>query len=802
MRKVTAGAKIHERIQIKVRASRSASIYELTFTLRFKQVYFIDGSSPESIQTDFINLVRSSDPNVPAFFEDAMNFLCNPENFEWLLVYDNVDDVNLELNDFLPQCSHGFIILTTRNALLGAYASNGFHIELNVMHEKEAVKAIMNSAKLPDSAVNSDPIVDIANELGCLPGALVQAGSYMFKSKCTPAGYLQRLRDHKTELMRRPTSDPQKYSAYAAFDLSYECLSPMAQSLLLLLSFFHHVDFPMEAIHQAAEVEFRHDPFTFEERDNRFEECVKFLLSTFCTVGAGKPVFSILTIDEINEELQSYSLASITSTPISALIRIHPLIHSWASSRVPVERQDVMRSAAVRLMASAAKERRLAVYMTPHITSILSKDTGNTLSFNDRAIFGEVMRIARRTGNAQEIWESIYRSIVGTDGDDMQPEDHRIETIDAMAYLANTYRGQIHHSKAEGLKEKVLECRRLHLGETHLSTLEAMASLANTRRWRGRFNEAESLETQVLESRKLQLGENHPDTLQIMSNLAHTYFLQGRISDAEAMNKQVLDARKVLLPASDPAILQAKSNLAHSYMAQGRYSDAEILQDEVLEERTKALGISHPETLTAMKNIAFTYRSQRHYDKAVALQKTVLDERRKMFGETHQDTFEAMRNLAATYRLQGRHVMNGAMRVDGTADSESSLNEVKEATRRFKGLHAESEKLQRQVLIGKETVLGENHLDTIKAIFDLATTCGALGRISEAEELHEKVYLMRKSQLGETHQDTLQSLSALAYIKCARGHYSEAKLMQKRVVVGMDQKNIKWMQDMERIGFR
>ncbi|PVG02351.1 hypothetical protein CPB86DRAFT_725334 [Serendipita vermifera] len=769
------------------------------FKSRFKKVYFVDGSSQESIQIDLINLMRSSEANCPTTFEDSLNLLCDPDNCEWLLVYDNVDDINLELVDLLPQCSHGFIIITTRNALLGPFASKEeFHIELDVMSENEAVQVIMSSARLRDLE-NKEPVLAIANELGCLPGALVQAGSYMLRSKCSPAGYLQRLRDHKTELMRRPTGDPQKYSAYAAFDLSYECLSATAQSLLLMLSFFHHVDFPMEAIHQAAEVQFRHDPFTLEERDTRFEESVQFLLNTFCTIDAGTPMFSIMTIDMVNDELQSYSLASVTSTPITALIRIHPLIHSWASSRVSTEKREVMKSAAVRLMASAAKERRLAVYMTSHINSLLSRDLGNTVSFNDRAIFGEVMRIARRTRNAQEIWENIYRAILDREQDNMQPEEYKPGIIDVMAYLANTYRGQIHHSKAEVLKEKVLECRRLHLGETHLDTLEAMMRLANTRRWQGRFTDAESLEKQVLESRKLQLGESHADTLHVMSNLAHTYYFQGRYSDSETLNKQVLDTKTLSLEPDHPEILQAKSNLAHTYTAQCRYSEAEALQTEVLKERMKALGEDHLDTAIAMKNVAFTYRVQRRYDEAMALQRRVLGARTKILGDGHADTLEAMKNLAATYRLQGRHAMNNAMRIDETVEIVGSSREIME---RFKDLHAESEKLQRQVLMGKEVLLGKTHLDTIKAMFDLATTCSALGRLSEAEELHQKVYDMRKDQLGEVHHDTLQSLSALAYIRCTQGQYSEARLMQRRVLEGMDEKNMKWIRDMKRIGFR
>lgn len=54
-------------------------------------------------------------------WEDSMNWLVRTRNC-WLLVLDNADDVELDLKPFLPPCSHGNIIITTRNEHLQSYA--------------------------------------------------------------------------------------------------------------------------------------------------------------------------------------------------------------------------------------------------------------------------------------------------------------------------------------------------------------------------------------------------------------------------------------------------------------------------------------------------------------------------------------------------------------------------------------------------------------------------------------------------------------------------------------------------------
>jgi hypothetical protein len=45
-------------------------------------------------------------------------------NEEWLLFIDNADDPSLNLGDYFPQCSHGYIIVTSRNSETRIHAPN------------------------------------------------------------------------------------------------------------------------------------------------------------------------------------------------------------------------------------------------------------------------------------------------------------------------------------------------------------------------------------------------------------------------------------------------------------------------------------------------------------------------------------------------------------------------------------------------------------------------------------------------------------------------------------------------------
>jgi hypothetical protein len=66
--------------------------------------------------------------------------------------YDNTDDPKLNLNSFLPQCSHGNIIITTRNPGLCVYA--GAQSAVSDIEKDDAMALLLKSAAQNISPAN------------------------------------------------------------------------------------------------------------------------------------------------------------------------------------------------------------------------------------------------------------------------------------------------------------------------------------------------------------------------------------------------------------------------------------------------------------------------------------------------------------------------------------------------------------------------------------------------------------------------------------------------------------------------
>jgi hypothetical protein len=100
--------------------------------------------------------------NVGNTSEDALKWLANQRE-DWLLFYDNTDDPKINLNGFLPQCTHGNIIITTRNPGLCVYA--GANYAVSDMGETDAVELLLKSAaqeSLPAKAKIAAKIVKVS----------------------------------------------------------------------------------------------------------------------------------------------------------------------------------------------------------------------------------------------------------------------------------------------------------------------------------------------------------------------------------------------------------------------------------------------------------------------------------------------------------------------------------------------------------------------------------------------------------------------------------------------------------------
>ncbi|KIM23149.1 hypothetical protein M408DRAFT_28157 [Serendipita vermifera MAFF 305830] len=96
------------------------------YRTRFTFVLFIDASSLTTIQAGFISRMSGIDERFGRMntTEILNNFadLSNVISPNWLIILDNVDDPELPLKDFTPQCNHGSILITTRGPSLASLA--------------------------------------------------------------------------------------------------------------------------------------------------------------------------------------------------------------------------------------------------------------------------------------------------------------------------------------------------------------------------------------------------------------------------------------------------------------------------------------------------------------------------------------------------------------------------------------------------------------------------------------------------------------------------------------------------------
>jgi tetratricopeptide (TPR) repeat protein len=100
------------------------------------------------------------------------------------------------------------------------------------------------------------------------------------------------------------------------------------------------------------------------------------------------------------------------------------------------------------------------------------------------------------------------------------------------------------------------------------------------------------------------------------------------------------------------------------------------------------------------------------------------------------------------------------------------------------GKYKESEKLHRQVLKGREKVVGTKHPDTLASINNLAGVLRKQASYKEAEKLYRRALEKRKKLLGLEHPDTLTSFNNLASVLRYQEKFAEAADMHQRAWFG------------------
>ncbi|KAG9232660.1 hypothetical protein BJ875DRAFT_514103 [Amylocarpus encephaloides] len=656
------------------------------------------------------------------------DFLGSKDGGQWLLVYDNADDmdpwfhnskdehITRCLVDYLPKSTQGAIVFTTRDRKIAVKLARQNVVDVPLIDESTARQLLRNCLVDQRLLEPLDKSTALLQQLTFLPLAIIQAAAYINANGIGTTDYLSLLNDQEEEVIDLLSEDFEDDGRYRGIK------NPVATTWLI----------------------------SFEQIRRRHPLVAEYLSFMACIESKDVPQ-SLLPpslsrkkeVDTIST-LDAYSF--IIRRPADVALDIHRLVH--------LAMRNWLREENLLTQWSEKAIMRLAEVFPSH-------------DYQNRSIWKKYLTHTKYALDSDII------------------DKHGEYRIDLARKFGMCLYSDGRWNEAENLDMLVMETRKRVLGQEHPDTLTSIANLASTYRNQGRWNEAENLDILVMETRKRVLGQEHPDILTSIANLASTYLNQGRWKEAEDLFVLVIETRKRVLGQEHPDTLTSIANLASIYLNQGRWKEAEDLFMLVIETSSKVLGQEHPNTLTSMANLAVIYRKQGRWKEAEDLFILVIETRKRVLGQEHLGTLTSMWNLASIYQNQGRWkeaedlfilVIKTMKRVLGqehpdTLTSIANLASIYLNQGRWK----EAEDLFMLVIETSSKALGQEHPNTLTSMANLAVIYRKQGRWKEAEDLFILVIETRKRVLGQEHLGTLTSMWNLASIYQNQGRWKEAE---------------------------
>jgi tetratricopeptide (TPR) repeat protein len=467
---------------------------------------------------------------------------------------------------------------------------------MDVMSEEEAVAALLSAAIPKPKKPTMDEVamsVRIVEELGYLPVAIIQAGSFIRQRKCFP-DYIHRLRANRLKLLRTPATaqrDKHSHSVYATLETTKLALPDHVLQLLHLLSYYHHSHILVNGMTLAAERAFYHQTFNFLERPLSFEQSISLLKEIFWDQGEWDP-------EELDDDLlllQQYSLVTTVRNDDKLILRLHPLTQAWARDTLEVGKTKLYEEAAVRILMCCTSY----LMECDHQSFVLQVNSlrQSITHVNDRAVLAYSHTFSSPL-QAITLWNSVMSDV------------------------------------------------SIHFPNDHENIAEILYWMGMAHERAGRHKEALKLNERAVGIFTRLLGPQHPRTLKAMTQTAWTYIEIERVNEAEVLLDQVIKMGKQTLREDSDILTSAMHCLGQVYSRQERLTEAERLQTDLLKLLTNHEGLKHPVTLAAMTNLAATLFRQGHHKKALAMEQTILKLKQEVYGTEHPSVATTMFNFA------------------------------------------------------------------------------------------------------------------------------------------------------------
>ena len=120
---------------------------------RFSDIFNIDATNQQTLEADLASITST---DVEQSVDGCKHWLASKYKQNWMLFFDNADDVQLNLAKFFPKCRFGNILITTCNPQLSIYADQGADAKVADMDPVDAKCLLMQRYRAEKTDKNEE----------------------------------------------------------------------------------------------------------------------------------------------------------------------------------------------------------------------------------------------------------------------------------------------------------------------------------------------------------------------------------------------------------------------------------------------------------------------------------------------------------------------------------------------------------------------------------------------------------------------------------------------------------------------
>jgi tetratricopeptide (TPR) repeat protein len=770
---------------------------------------------------------------------------------QWIIILDNADDPKVlksiscssstskksnprPLIDFVPRSINGAVLVTSRNKQAARdICGNTTLLDVEKMESSDAI--LLLQKKLPQDKVESaqeDKFAKLAEELDCIPLAMIHAAAYMTREDIDAKTYLELLQQSSTTMLNQKLEDMWRdtripHSVISTWQVSFQQIqahNPQAIELLFLMSLLDR---------QSISEELTRGEFYAEPCNDAAEKLSKS--------------WSLQEYVEACGLLLAFGFVSDLKTGEFRSFYMHRLVQSCVRHWMAISADTFYwELRALNLLARSFPHGFFGTWpkcaeFLPHAYQIMRSTTDSKYDGPEKAcLLRNVANYERGQGHWDIAEKMITQSVAILQrlehsdilesqralarlllekGQYLAAESLALHVIERAVeprlaascklVLANAMLEQGRYNDAIEILRPFVEATEIDSGPEKSFRLLCLPSFAVCLGQLGQYKEQGRICRPVLSARENSLGPRHHDTLLANLELATALSRQGEHKDAEKFRRQALSELKKILGIGHPTTLKLEANLAMDFVKEGKYAEAESLCRQVLKVQEMSLGPEQVGTLRTVDNLARAILSQGRHGEAEKLFERALIGKEKALGLDHPNTLRSAQNLAVALRDQGkyneaeklyRRALIGREKVLGP-EHEDTLRSLRclafSLLRQDK--HEEAEEHYQQALTGHETVLGLEHKDTMHCLRYLAFALSCQNKHKEAETVYQQALKRHEKVLGSDHENTLDCLRLLAFSQLRQDKLEEAEIvfqqafMRHKKVLGLENKHTLWV---------